>query len=40
MANIDNAAPPLAEIAIEPVRVPATATKMDIRRPPAQKVPQ
>ena len=30
----------LVEVAIVPVRFPATATKMDIWRPPAQKVPQ
>ena len=40
MADVVKALGPLVEIVNEPVRVPATATKIDIGWPPAQKVPQ
>ena len=40
MADVVKALVLLVEIAIEQVQVPAPATKMDIGRPPAQKVPQ
>ena len=40
MADVVKAAALLVEIAIEWVRIPAPATKMDIGRPPAQNVPQ
>ena len=39
MADVVKASGLLFEIVSELVRVPATATKMDIGRPPAQKVP-
>ena len=40
MAEVVKASALLVEVAIVPFQFPATAMKMDVGRPPAQKVPQ
>ena len=40
VAEVVKASALLVEVATEPVQVLVTATKMDIGRPPVQKVPQ